>query len=120
MCDRTVRKVSAGRQRGKSCFDRRHVRGDVGDVEEPCDEATDFKRRFPTTTSQYPGEFAEYGHRYRDHCRLFEKPSGCLRLRLVILHGNPDEQVGVGRDVQSSPAQPFAMMSFISSMLITR
>lgn len=116
MSNHTIGEVAPRIQHSESGLHRLSVERDIVGAGQGSEYTRDIGRAPPVSAVEYPAQFAQNGYGQGNQPGVLEQVFGDPSLVGIVFDDDPDKNVGVGRDFHSSPAQPFAMASFISSI----
>lgn len=116
MGDDAIAKIAACLKDGKSRLDRGIVHSDIVRRHQGTDNPGDVGSAKAVESVEDPAEFAKRGQGNSDQFRFRQDPLGPGALDRIIFGYDANKNIGVSRDLHSSPAHPLAMISFISSI----
>lgn len=118
MGDDAICKITTSIKKGETSLDRRMINFDIFGRDQRAEHMGELPPTDLEALDQHPGEFAQGRQGQGDELCSIELRSRQRALDLVIVGNGANQYVRVSDDLHSSPAQPFPMISFISSMLI--
>ena len=110
-----IGKIAARLEQSEPRFGSRSVHGDVRSVDQASNRRGDVGW-IDFVASQHPNKFTKGRRRQRDEFGLAQCSLGNFALLRVIFQERPHQHVGIGGQPHRLPAQPRAMISFISSI----
>ena len=118
--DDPISEVSTLLQYCKPRFNSLSVRCDIAGVDKQSDRCSDPCRLIAIHFSEHPAELAQGRKRHSNKFCFLQELFCQGALNGIVQRCGSDEDIGVGSNFHSCPAQPFSMASFISSIEMGR
>ena len=120
MRDNAISEITAEFEYRKTGLNHWPLHRDLAGVNEQADGVGDLGRTKSITARQDPDEFAEGRRSQRNQICVAQFIARSATLLGIVIHDGANKYIGVGCDVQRSPAQLRAAISFMSSTDIFR